>query len=285
MVRRSTRSTAPLSLLGLPTLRRCYWTCGCSKGGRHVLDEELGIAGRDGARGTPAVLWALAELEAATSFAKAAAHGWAGWPAWRRGRSGRSGRSGPEAGQAGDRGVGRGALVGERLKRARMRWSRAGANDVMALRSCVRSERYDDFWRHRRKIAAAGRLTARAQNVAHPMLTKRWTAPRIPRMVFSVPLRVVSRPRPCGMLFVRQRGELMSESAPVSRQEDVFGWASAQGAVKAESRAEHSGPQGRQRSRAKGRRQERGAVEAVAGHQSFGAGFQSATPSSWNSRQ
>ena len=42
-------------------------------------------------------------------------------------------------------------LVGERLKCAGMRWSRAGANDVMALRSCVRSELYDDFWRHRHK--------------------------------------------------------------------------------------------------------------------------------------
>ena len=42
-------------------------------------------------------------------------------------------------------------LVGERLKCAGMRWSRAGANDVMALRSCVRSELYDDFRRHRHK--------------------------------------------------------------------------------------------------------------------------------------
>ena len=42
-------------------------------------------------------------------------------------------------------------LVGERLKCAGMRWSKAGANDVMALRSCVRSELYDDFWRHRHK--------------------------------------------------------------------------------------------------------------------------------------
>ena len=42
-------------------------------------------------------------------------------------------------------------LVGERLKCAGMRWSRVGANDVMALRACVRSERYDDFWRHRHK--------------------------------------------------------------------------------------------------------------------------------------
>ena len=73
MVRRGTRSTAPLSLLGPLTLRRGYWTCGCSKGGRHVLDEELGIAGRDGVRGTPAALWALADLAADASFEKAAA--------------------------------------------------------------------------------------------------------------------------------------------------------------------------------------------------------------------
>ena len=73
MVRRGTRSTAPLSLLGLLTLRRGCWTCGCSKGGRHVLDEELGIAGRDGVRGTPAVLWALAELASDASLEKAAA--------------------------------------------------------------------------------------------------------------------------------------------------------------------------------------------------------------------
>ena len=42
-------------------------------------------------------------------------------------------------------------LVGERLKCAGMRWSKAGANDVMALRSCVRSELYDDFWHHRHR--------------------------------------------------------------------------------------------------------------------------------------
>ena len=73
MVRRGTRSTAPLSLFGPLRLRRGYWTCGCSKGGRHVLDETLGIAGRDGVRGTPAVLWALADLAADASFEKAAA--------------------------------------------------------------------------------------------------------------------------------------------------------------------------------------------------------------------
>ena len=307
MVRRGTRSTAPLSLLGPLSLRRGYWTCGCSKGGRHVLDETLGIAGRDGARGTPAVLWALAELASDASFEKAAArlgrlagveatakraerrNAKTGLPErdagsarhtaaidsaasrdvdaepsafarrlWRaaerfgfaaakrqvvvadgakwiwnaaaelfpnavcivdirhaRERLWEVGRAVYGAGtelcrawsekvcaalsegrvedvlrelrrHAGDktadqcvgyfennRGrmrypayremgllIGSGmvesscrALVGERLKCSGMRWSRAGANDVMALRSCVRDERYDDFWRRRRKPA------------------------------------------------------------------------------------------------------------------------------------
>ena len=73
MNRRGTRAAAPLSLLGPLSLRRGYWTCRCSKGGLHVLDRALGIAGRDGVRLTPAALWALAELAAETSFAKAAA--------------------------------------------------------------------------------------------------------------------------------------------------------------------------------------------------------------------
>ena len=47
-----------------------------------------------------------------------------------------------------------GTLVGERLKRNGMRWSVAGANDIMALRCCIRNKRYDHFWRHRNKQAA-----------------------------------------------------------------------------------------------------------------------------------
>ncbi len=73
MNRRGTRAAAPLSLPGPLSLRRGCWTCRCSKGGLHVLDRALGIAGRRGARLTPAALWALAELAAETSFAKAAA--------------------------------------------------------------------------------------------------------------------------------------------------------------------------------------------------------------------
>ena len=47
-----------------------------------------------------------------------------------------------------------GTLVGERLKCNGMRWSIAGANDIMALRCCIRNKRYDHFWRHRKKHAA-----------------------------------------------------------------------------------------------------------------------------------
>ena len=43
MVRRGTRSTAPLSLFGPLSLRRGYWTCGCSKGGRHRLTTAGGV--------------------------------------------------------------------------------------------------------------------------------------------------------------------------------------------------------------------------------------------------
>ena len=47
-----------------------------------------------------------------------------------------------------------GTLVGERLKCNGMHWSVPGANDIMALRCCIRNERYDDFWRCRNKQAA-----------------------------------------------------------------------------------------------------------------------------------
>ena len=42
-----------------------------------------------------------------------------------------------------------GALVAARFKRGGMRWSKAGANDILPLRACVRSGLYDDFWRQR----------------------------------------------------------------------------------------------------------------------------------------
>ena len=235
MVRRGTRSTAPLSLPGLPTLRRGCWTCGCSKGGRHVLDETLGIAGRDGVRGTPAVLWALAELAADASFEKAAAHlgrlagveatakraeraakqvgreitAWdeaepalgeapaetmcrgpdsTGVPVVRRDagtaedgrpsktreakvavfhtaerRNAKTGLPERDTGSARhtaaiDSAASRDvdaepSAFARRLWRVaeRFGFAAAGANDVMALRSRVRSGRYDDFWRRRRK--------------------------------------------------------------------------------------------------------------------------------------
>ena len=43
-----------------------------------------------------------------------------------------------------------GTLVGERFKRGGMHWSKAGVNDLLPLRSCIRSGLYDDFWRQRR---------------------------------------------------------------------------------------------------------------------------------------
>ena len=43
-----------------------------------------------------------------------------------------------------------GTLVAARFKRGGMRWSRAGANDILPLRACIRSGPYDDLWRQRR---------------------------------------------------------------------------------------------------------------------------------------
>ena len=43
-----------------------------------------------------------------------------------------------------------GTLVAARFKRGGMRWSKAGANDILPLRACIRSGLYDDFWRQRR---------------------------------------------------------------------------------------------------------------------------------------
>ena len=44
-------------------------------------------------------------------------------------------------------------VVGTRLKRPGMHWSVAGANAILALRCCVLSQRFDDFWETRRTIA------------------------------------------------------------------------------------------------------------------------------------
>ena len=44
--------------------------------------------------------------------------------------------------------------IGDRLKRAGMRWTVAGANAIIALRCCILSGRFDDFWERRAKDAA-----------------------------------------------------------------------------------------------------------------------------------
>ncbi len=40
-------------------------------------------------------------------------------------------------------------VVGDRLKRAGMRWTLAGANAIIALRCCQLSARFEDFWERR----------------------------------------------------------------------------------------------------------------------------------------
>ena len=40
-------------------------------------------------------------------------------------------------------------VVGQRLKRSGMRWTLAGANAMLALRSCILSGGYEDFWEQR----------------------------------------------------------------------------------------------------------------------------------------
>ena len=44
--------------------------------------------------------------------------------------------------------------IGARLKRAGMRWTVAGANAIIALRCCILSGRFEDFWERRAKDAA-----------------------------------------------------------------------------------------------------------------------------------
>ncbi len=39
--------------------------------------------------------------------------------------------------------------IGARLKRAGMRWTVAGADAIIALRSCILSDRFEDFWERR----------------------------------------------------------------------------------------------------------------------------------------
>jgi hypothetical protein len=46
--------------------------------------------------------------------------------------------------------------VGTRLKRAGMHWTVAGANAILALRCCVLSGRFEDFWERRSSAALGG---------------------------------------------------------------------------------------------------------------------------------
>ena len=46
-------------------------------------------------------------------------------------------------------------VIGTRLKRAGMHWTVAGANAIIALRSCKLSGRFEDFWERRRELPAA----------------------------------------------------------------------------------------------------------------------------------
>ena len=49
-------------------------------------------------------------------------------------------------------------VVGTRLKRAGMHWTVNGANAIIALRCCVLSGRFEDFWE--RRSAALGQRAA-----------------------------------------------------------------------------------------------------------------------------
>ena len=40
-------------------------------------------------------------------------------------------------------------VIGERLKQSGMRWSVRGANAIIALRCCILSGRFEDFWASR----------------------------------------------------------------------------------------------------------------------------------------
>ena len=41
------------------------------------------------------------------------------------------------------------SVVGMRLKRAGTYWTKDGANPIIALRCCILSGRYEDFWEER----------------------------------------------------------------------------------------------------------------------------------------
>ena len=47
-------------------------------------------------------------------------------------------------------------VIGTRLKRAGMRWTVSGAEAIIALRCCLLSGRFEDFWEQRSAAAGAG---------------------------------------------------------------------------------------------------------------------------------
>ncbi|MBI4514568.1 MAG: ISKra4 family transposase [Deltaproteobacteria bacterium] len=55
-------------------------------------------------------------------------------------------------------------VVGTRLKRAGMRWTIAGADAIIALRCCVLSGRFEDFWERRSAAGANGCTAVISQN-------------------------------------------------------------------------------------------------------------------------
>ena len=59
--------------------------------------------------------------------------------------------------------------IGARLKRAGMRWTVAGANAIIALRCCILSGRFEDFWE--RRAANAARGSSHKSDVHPPLLT------------------------------------------------------------------------------------------------------------------
>jgi hypothetical protein len=47
--------------------------------------------------------------------------------------------------------------IGTRLKRAGMHWTVSGADAIIALRCCLLSGRFEDFWEQRSAAAGAAR--------------------------------------------------------------------------------------------------------------------------------
>ena len=51
-------------------------------------------------------------------------------------------------------------VVGNRLKRAGMRWSRDGGQQILNLRTLVLSRRWDYFWSAHMKVVGATKIPA-----------------------------------------------------------------------------------------------------------------------------